>query len=74
MERFTVSLAEICLYETVNNESNTNNRILEFEIKQSNLWPIRTIKTQIVEPLNNEKCETTGVEQRRSLLISIRLV
>ena len=38
------------------------------------LWPMRTIKTQIVEPLNNEKCETTGVEQRRSLLISRRLV
>ena len=34
LERLTVSLAEICLYETVNNK---NNRTLEFEIKQSNV-------------------------------------
>ena len=32
--RLTVSLAEICLCETVNNK---NNRTLEFEIKQSNV-------------------------------------
>lgn len=37
LERFTVSLAEIYLYETVNDESNTNNRTFEFEIKQSNI-------------------------------------
>ena len=37
LERSTVSLAEIYLYETVNNESNTNNRTFEFEIKQSNI-------------------------------------
>ena len=37
LKRFTVSLTEICLYETVNNESNTNNGTLEFEIKQSNV-------------------------------------
>ena len=37
LERFTVSLTEICLYETVNNESNLNNGTLEFEIKQSNV-------------------------------------
>ena len=33
LERFTVSLAEIFLYETVN----TNNRTSEFEIKQPNI-------------------------------------
>ena len=37
LEGFTVSLTEICLYETVNNESNINNGTLEFEIKQSNV-------------------------------------
>ena len=36
-KRFTVGLAEICLNETVNNESNTNNRTFEYEIKQSNI-------------------------------------
>ena len=37
LERFTVSLAEIYLYETVNNELNTNNRTFEFQIKQLNI-------------------------------------
>ena len=30
---FTVSLAKIRLHETANNESNTNNRTIEFEIE-----------------------------------------
>ena len=36
-QRFTVSIAENCLLETVNNESNTNHWTFEFEIKQSNI-------------------------------------
>ena len=36
-ERFTVSLAEVCLHETVNKESETNKWTFEFEIKQSNI-------------------------------------
>ena len=38
------------------------------------LLPMRARKTQIIEHLNKEKCETTRVEQRRSQLISRRLV
>ena len=66
-------LAEIYLYETVNNDSNTGNH---WNLKSNNqmLWPMRTRKVQIVEHLNNEKCETTRVEQRRSHLISRRLI
>ena len=33
---------------------------------------MRTRKTQIIEHLNKEKCETTRVEQRGSQLISRR--
>ena len=38
---------------------------LEFEIMESNIMTIRTKKTQSIEHLNNEKCQTTRVEQKR---------
>ena len=41
-ERFTVNLVEICLFETASNESNTNSRTFEFEIKQSKIMTSST--------------------------------
>ena len=62
-EKSIVSLVEICLHETVNNQH--KQWTLEFEIKESNIMTIRTKKTQSIEHLNNEKCQTTRVEQKR---------
>ena len=67
-------LAEICFYETVNNKLNTNDQTFEFETVEINqiLSSIQTRKTQIIEHLSNEKCETRRVEQRRLQLKSQR--
>ena len=67
-------LAEICFYETVNNKLNTNDQTFEFETVEINqiLSSIQTRKTQIIEHLSNEKCDTRRVEQRRLQLKSQR--
>ena len=67
-------VAEICLHETLNNESNANNRKFKLKIKQShNYEQYEQGKHRFIEHLDNERCEATRVEKKK-ITINIRAI
>ena len=63
-------LTKVCFSELL--IMNRRQTVKHSNLKLNNqiLWPVRTRKTQIIQHLNNEKCEATHFEQKRSQLIS----